>query len=257
MTTLLLGTVAIEPNRWGAVSKDRAPTVASEAWLARAIEAGFDGVELWEHHATQVDEAEARRLIGSKLPIRIFNSYVSFDEEADAQRLSAASWLDRLGCEGVKYNVGPDADAEADYVARLGRWSDAIRPDVRLICECHSGTLAETPAVAARMLEAAGPADRFHALVHLGDDVDHIDAMFEALGERISHVHVNFLRQKAPLLEDIAADVVGRIDRIRELGFVGSFTLEFTHGVLSANDTLEATLDAAVSDLRFLREVLD
>ena len=93
--------------------------------------------------------------------------------------------------------------------------------------------------------------------MHLGDDVDHIDAMFEALGERISHVHVNFLRQKAPLLEDIAADVVGRIDRIRELGFVGSFTLEFTHGVLSANDTLEATLDAAVSDLRFLREVLD
>lgn len=256
MTTVLLGTVALEPNRWGALSSDRAPTIGCEDWLARAVEAGFDGVELWEHHATRVDDAEVERLRASELPVRIFNSYVSLDEEDDASRLSAARWLDRLGCEGIKYNVGADAGAEGDYIARLRRWSEAIRGDVRLICECHGGTLGETPAVAARILEDAGPADRFQALVHLGDDLSHIDAMFEALGARISHVHVNFLRQKAPLLEDIADDVLERVARLREFGFLGSWTLEFTHGVLGADDCVATTLEAAVRDLRFLREVL-
>jgi sugar phosphate isomerase/epimerase len=252
---IYLGTVALEPNRWGQVSADRRPALRPEEWLEGANSAGFDGVELWENHVAAASPEDVAAVLESKVPLRIFNSYASLEDPADDARAEAAGWVRRTGCTAVKYNVGrADADRAA-YVSRLQAWADEL-DDVDFLCECHGGTIAEDPAVAAQILEAAGPPERFGAIVHLGDDVEYLDAMFDALGERIGHVHVNFLRQGAPPLDEIADDVRARVQVLNRRGFAGSYTVEFVNGVGTEGDRPADLLAVAVRDLAFLRNVL-
>ena len=254
--SILIGTVALEPNRWGAISQDRKPSIGTGDWLKEAEAARFDGIELWEHHAMFGSDSEVAQLQGSRLPLAIFSSYVSFDDPDDAARDRVAGWVERLGCGAVKFNVGNDAGAVDAYVERITRFASKLPPDTRLICECHAGTLAEDPSVAASILSAVAGPERAQALVHLGDDPQHLDAMFEALGKRITHVHVNFLAQGAPLLESIEEDVRSRISRVRSHGFVGSYTIEFVSGVGKDTDRPEQLIKAAARDLALLRMVI-
>ena len=48
--TVLLGTVAIEPNRWSTVDSSGAPVADLFERAAAISSAGFDGLELWERH---------------------------------------------------------------------------------------------------------------------------------------------------------------------------------------------------------------
>jgi sugar phosphate isomerase/epimerase len=253
---IFLGTVALDPNRWGAISKDRKPTLEARDWLARAEQVGFDGVELWEHHAMLASEVEVSALQTSALPIVIWNSYVSFDESSDRARVEIADWVERLGCGAVKFNVGSNADGGAAYARRLIRFIDRLPTGTRLICECHAGTAAHDPKWARQLLEDVGDADRVQALVHLGDEPGYIDSMFAELGDRISHVHVNFLQIGAPPLSEIAGELRSRLDRIHEHGFAGSYSLEFVNGVGGDLDRPAKLLEAAESDLAVLRAAL-
>jgi sugar phosphate isomerase/epimerase len=254
--TVLLGTVALEPNRWGLLSPGREPRLSTADWLTRAEQAGFDGIELWENHATLGGEDEVRRLVASPLPVSIWNSYASFDVDDDAERNAVAAWVERLGASAVKFNVGNDPGSTSAYSERLARFIEKLPADASAICECHAGSSAEEPQVAREILAAAGRPDRVRALVHLGDDLDYLDAMFDALGERIHHVHVNFLKSGTPPLADIADDVRSRVAHIRARGFVGSYTLEFVNGVGTDRDRPEEMIEAAVRDLVVLRDVL-
>ena len=56
--TVLLGTVALEPNRWRTVDPSGSPVTRLSSWLDQVAAAGFDGLELWERHAT-TDPTEA------------------------------------------------------------------------------------------------------------------------------------------------------------------------------------------------------
>lgn len=253
---VLLGTVALEPNRWGLRSPDREPLLRTADWLAAAERAGFDGIELWEHHATRAGEDEVARLAASPLPLSIFSTYASLDAEDDAARNAVADWVARLGCPAVKFNVGNDAGAVGAYGERLGRLAEKLPAGTRLVCECHGGTVAEDPAVAREILGAVGGADRLQALVHLGDDIDVLDAAFGALGERIRHVHVNFLRRGAPPLAEIEDDLRARVERLAANGFAGSYTIEFVNGVGTERDEPPALVEAAIRDFATLRAVL-
>lgn len=255
--TILLGTVAIEPNRWGLARPGGAPLVRASEWLAPAANAGFDGFELWERHATDATHSELAAILGGPLPVTIFSAYASWDEEEDNARSTVATWVGRTRASGVKFNVGADHDSVDDYAARLRRWSNVVPPGVRLICECHSGTVAEDPRVAARIFELAGPPERMQALVHLGDDPELIRAKFKHHGDRITHVHVNFLEGlNAPRLSDIKTRVRERIDLLGELGFEGTWTIEFAHGLGTENDEPGYTFASAAADLSLLRELL-
>ena len=157
----------------------------------------------------------------------------------------------------MKFNTGSDPDQAADYAERTAAWLELLPEHVRLICECHWGTAAEDPAVAARFLTESGPPERVQALVHLGDQPDDIRAKFHAHGERITHVHVNFLEGlQAPRLADIRERVESRVALLDDLGFQGSWTVEFSHGVGTDDDRPEATLAAAADDLALLRELV-
>lgn len=257
---VLLGTVAIEPNRWGTVRPDREPLVRLSHWQDRLAGLDVDGLEIWEGHLTRVGAAEAEAVLAGPLPVRIFNTYVDFDDPEPAARQEAARWVMRSGARAVKFNVGNDPSAESRYAERIAAWLQALPEDVAAVCECHQDiSIAEDPAAAARILSAAGPPERVQALVHTHDPPDLLDRKFDALGERISHVHVNHLDTTAlthPELADVADQLQMTVDRLDALGFDGSYTLEFVAGLLTERDEPGQLLDQVAADLDVLHRIL-
>ena len=145
---------------------------------------------------------------------------------------------------------------ESAYIDRLAQWLDDLPPETAALCECHQGiSIAEGPAVAARILGHAGPAHRVQALVHTHDAPDLVRAKFDAYGERITHVHVNFLdfaTMSHPTLADVADRLRSFVELVRSLGFTGSWTLEFVAGLLTDRDTPAMLVDPAAADLPVL-----
>lgn len=264
--TILLGTVAIEPARWADFLADpddgAAPPVpiTLSSWMDPIEAAGFDGIEVWERHLTIADPDEATRVIDHPLGIDVFNSYVSLDDPGDTDRSTVTEWVGRTGSTGIKFNVGNDPSTRGEYAERIAAWLDELPPTVALLCECHQGiSIAEDPATAAAIFDGAGPPERLQAIVHTHEDPDHIRERFDTYGDRITHVHVNFLDFDAlsvPRLADIRDRVESQVELLRSLGFHGSWTIEFSHGVMSENDEPGYLLEQAAGDLRVLRDVL-
>ena len=259
---IYLGTVAIEPQRWAGLVGDTepGPLVEVSAHLGHIAAAGFDGVELWERHLTEAGPDEVDRILASTPPVAIFNSYTSLDDPDPAGRDAVAAWVGRTGADGVKFNVGNDASSEGAYVERIAAWLDALPESTSLLCECHFGiSIAEDSTTAARIFDAAGPAGRLGAIVHTHDDPDYLRSKFDAYGDRIRHVHVNFLdfaNGGAPRLGEIRDDLEAKFELLRSLGFGGTWTIEFCHGLLTENDQAEFLVQQAIEDLGVLREVL-
>ena len=258
--TVLLGTVAIEPNRWATVDPSGAPTTVLSSWLDAAASAGFDGLEVWERHLTDATETEAEGVLDHGLPVSVFNTYASLDGDDATDRIAAAEWVRRSGATGVKFNVGNDLAQRDDYGRRIADWLEQMPGDVRLLCECHDGiSIAEDPEVAASILEAGGEPHRVQAILHTHDDNDLTRARFAAYGDRITHVHVNYLdaTPHPPRLVEVRPRLEARVALLRELGFHGSWTIEFVQGTLSENDHPDHLIEQAAADLAVLRDLLD
>ena len=252
MAHVNLGTIVLEPNRWFGVTQERWATTRISEWLDPIAAAGFDGIELWEAHFRDADSAEQQAILDHPLPVSVYNTYVAFDDEDDAQRLAAADHVVRTGATKVKWNTGPERDdASLDaYAARLERWA-AVLPGVELVCECHDGSAMDDPVAAARVLSAGS-----NALFHTHDDVEVIRAKFDAYGDRITHVHVNHLFTGSPTLAEIRPELIEKIALVRDLGFAGTWTLEFVHGTGGADDRPDVMFARAVDDLAVLRDLL-
>lgn len=258
MTQIYLATIALEPNRWFGVTQDRWATINAGEWLGRIRDAGFDGIELWEAHATEASPSERSAIFGHDLGGAVYNSYVSFDDESDTARRQAAETARLSGAEKVKWNTGADRDdASLDACGeRLARWVSEL-PGVQTVCECHDGSAMDDPLAAAKVLAAGGPPEAVGALVHTHDSPDLLRARFDAYGERICHVHVNHLNLKSPPLADIRDEFTATASLLRDLGFDGTWSLEFVDGTLSEHDNEpEKLFAAAVADLGVLREIL-
>lgn len=257
---VLLGTVALEPNRWGTVDPSGRATTRLSRWLPAVADAGFDGLEVWERHLRDADEQEAAAVLAHRLPVAVLNSYADLDDPDPAERRAVARWAARAGSRAVKFNVGADPSAAGVYAERVAAWLDDLPPSTRLLCECHAGTaVADDPALAARVLGAAGPPARVGAIVHTHQAPDALRARFAAYGERIAHVHVNMLDPAtltAPRLRDVRTRLEDRVALLRDLGFRGSWTVEFVHGLMTTADHPEALVARAAEDLAVLRQVL-
>jgi sugar phosphate isomerase/epimerase len=262
---VLLGTVALEPNRWATIDPSGAASTRLATVLDTVAAAGFDGLEVWERHLLDATEPDVDAIIDGPLPVSVFNTYVSFDgddPDAAAARSLAAAWVRRSGAAAVKFNVGndPSPDAPAAYARRLAAWIDELPSHVVALCECHAGiSIAEDPQVAAAIFDAAAPPDRLQAIVHTHESAELVQARFDAYGNRITHVHVNHLDPatlQVPHLGERRRELSSAIGLLERLGFNGSFTLEFVHGVLTADDHLAHLLAEALDDLTVLRAVL-
>lgn len=267
-TGIYLGSILLEPNRWPdrpgtSYSRLRRlsgvdqgpPRIRVSDWLERAKTDGFDGVELWENHALLCDDREFERLQRAPVPVAVYSSYFNLEDGGGPRRELALELVQTLGARGVKYNFGHDKTRVAEYIRNLTAWASRLDPSVRLIDECHSGGLYAGPQDAAAMLAELGD-ERFVGTVHFKkayDDGHSFAEWVKGLGRRLGHVH-------APRVAEHGAGAVREmVSILRDNGFAGSFTIEFTTGIEwgQPQPDVETLYRSAVADLRMLREALE
>jgi len=250
---IYLGSVLLEPNRH---KPGRRPTVRVSEWAARFAADGFDGIELWENHAALCPSEELERLGSLPLPVAVFNSYCGFEDAGEADRRRAAELTKRLRASGVKFNVGKDAALRDIYLKNAREWAGWFPEGVKLLCECHPGTIVETPEPAAAFF-AELPSDRFEIIVHPFRELDVLREWFRRFGSRIAHSHVQ-LREEGKKgflrLDRNPGFVKETLKIVREEGYTGSFTLEFAEGTNAPEERIEDLYQNALRDLRVLKE---
>ena len=261
---IYLGTVAIEPNRWGLAEPGGHPLTRVSEWLPAIADAGFDGLELWERHATSVPEDELDALVGSDMPVEVFSIYTSWDDPDDSARAEAAAWIGRVGAAGVKFNVGSDPDSIADYTERLRRFEAAVPTGARLLCECHFGTVAEDPAVARDMFDTVADTDRLGAIVHVHPGArDEWSEPLGVLGDRVRHIHVQVAEYPPTTSADELSETLRpSAEAIQAASPAATWTIEFSYGMWGFGrddadlDNPAYILQSAQRDLLALRAAL-
>lgn len=249
-----IGTILLEVNRHKPIKE---PTIRVSEWLDRFAAAGFEGMELWENHALMAPDNEVDALESAAVPVAVLNSYATFtdaDREATAR---AADMVKRLGAAGVKFNFPRDASLGEEAIRNVSAWRDELPEGVRALCECHPGTIAEEPDAAAAIFDRLGR-DRFEVIVHAFSRPESLRAWFQRLGPMVTHVHVQLRDdENLPIRLDRRPEFVEEtIHVLREEGFVGSFTLEFTEGTNRPGENVTGLWRNAVLDLAYLRSLL-
>lgn len=251
---IYIGTILLEANRH---KPGKIPTYRVSEWIERFRGDGFDGMELWENHAALAGPEELAAIGDADFPVAVYNTYAGFDDAGAENRRQAARLAGLLSAGGVKFNVGPDPALCETYVRSARRWRELIGEAPRLLCECHPGTVMETPDAAAGMFEQMG-SQQFQAIVHaftipLGD----LKSWFDRCGPRITHVHVQTRADGRTVgLAHDPSRARETLHLMREEGFAGSFTLEFTEGQSTDPAKIENSYKHALDDLGFLKEHL-
>ncbi len=256
---VLLSTAALDPNRWGTLELSGNPTIELSRWLDAIAGAGFAGLEVWDRHVTSASDDEVAAVLHHGLPVVILDSSASFDDADPGGRDALVRWAERTGAARVKFDIGADYDLQDAYAERIAAVLDQLPVSTAMLCECRQGiSLAENPVVATEIFDAAGSPDRVQAVVHTHESSEHLRARFDRYGDRITHVHVNYLdfADGAPRLADIQHELHAKVTLLRSLGFTGSWTLEIVAGVVTESDTPDLLMAQAADDLRVLHEVL-
>lgn len=252
MADIYIGTILLEKNRW---KPGRIPSYEVSQWLDRFRNAGFDGMEVWENHALLCSPEELERLRTSTFPVAIFNTYAAFDQAGDSDRAKAAELANGLRAAGLKFNLGPDPSRMEEYKKAARLWAELFSPETRLLCECHTGSVMETPNVAAQVFDQLGD-PRFQAIVHaFAEPPEKLREWFKHLGPRVTHVHVQLRNQHGGIqcLEENPGYVQEILSVLEDERFAGTYTLEFTGGTSAPDENAEALFEAALRDLAFLR----
>jgi sugar phosphate isomerase/epimerase len=254
-TPIYIGSILLEPNRW---KGSKEPSYKVSAWLERFRAAGLDGIELWENHYLKVSDDEKAALRSSAVPMRIFNTYAEFSGSGDELgRIQAADSAITLQSAGIKFNVGKDTKRTSEYLDAANFWAKRLPASVRLLCECHPGTVLETPEAAEKAFRDTWRDERFQAIVHpFSTPPDVLREWMKRLKGRVTHAHVQMRgEQNRPVrLDRRPREAREALQILREGGFSGSFTLEFTEGTSTPNDRPDFLWENALADLKFLRE---
>jgi sugar phosphate isomerase/epimerase len=240
---IYLATVLLERNRWDS----RIPSLRVSDWSSRIAEAGFDGIELWENHLLLADGRERDAVKRGPAPVVVLNTYCGFEAAAEDARRQSAELARFLHVRAVKFNFGSDIDAVPEYIENLAAWSELLPSGCRLLCECHPGTVLEEPAAAARLL--APSKCTVEVIVHAlhGDDDSRLEAWLDVFSEQVTHVHA-VIRDR-----DVARR---RIRFLKDVGFSGTWTVEFCKGVNEPGEDTDRLFAQARDDLAFLRSEL-
>jgi len=250
MTSFLINTVLLEKNRW---EEGRNPSVAVSEWLPKIKKDGFHGVELWENHGLKASEPEIQLLKHASVPVEVYNSYVSFDDGDSQKRAKAANMINRLRANKVKFNFGNDSERIEEYIQNFHVWKEQLHNECTFLCECHPGTVMEDPNIAREVFDRIG-SHNIGAMIHPFHKSTDLSSWFNYLGEKIIYAHVSlFDGSRFHLLERYPDFVEERIQVLKENGFEGDFSLEFTEGTAEEHETPQQLYQNAIRDLAFLK----
>ncbi len=253
MNNIYLGTICMEKNRW---AEGRKPTYTVSDYIKRAIDDGFYGMELWQYHYTLTTDAEREKLKSANIPF-IFNSYISFEERDDELFKMIADGVKGIGAKAVKYNLGlmdaQNVDVEKQ-VENLKRFAGFLPDNVKLLSECHGGSIMEEPEAAVEILSKLDK-DRFGAMIHLQTELDFADRCYAAYGDRIWHIHcANYKGWDEGFVHiNDGTDFAQKyIAYHKSKGFNGDFTIEF----VNFENTPEEHYVNAVNDMNHIKTFL-
>ncbi|KGX92080.1 hypothetical protein N781_03050 [Pontibacillus halophilus JSM 076056 = DSM 19796] len=247
---MYINTVLLEKNRW---ADDKQPSILISEWIETFRRSGFTGIELWHYHVTRVEEEEVKKLAKSKLPIQIFNSYVSFTDEDEEERAQVASLIHTLSIPRVKINFGSKEEELETYVSNLKRWMTQLPSSCQILCECHPGTVLASPQVAREVLSEFSPS-KVQVIVHPFHESVQLNKWFTYLKMRISHMHCSvYEKHKFHCLKERAELVQERIRQLQFFQYNGTYSLEFTKGVAEENENTSLVYEHAVQDLNFIQ----
>lgn len=202
----ILGTIALEPNRWTAFKEPRTDLLAM---LPQIRQAGFDQLELWQNHIAlrPLSAVRALKAKGDELGVTfayigVYPVFVASGPEAREQERIQADLLDKadlLGTRRLKIMLGTGlsgSKATAAQVSltaeRFGVWyRAALARGIRMCVELHGGTLFDPVEVGEQFLRdhpefevtiCYQPYDFY--------DTDRALALADRFAGRISHVHL-------------------------------------------------------------------
>ncbi len=252
---IYIGTILLEPNRWK--RPEKTPSYRVSEWVSRFKAAGFDGMELWQYHATRCGEEELQALEGSDFPAAVFNIYSTFTDAEMEEVAELTALAGRLGTGGVKFNVGAEHERRDEYLANLRRWKETLPAGARPLCECHPGTIIEEPEAARRFFDELG-GEGWEIIVHPFSRPESLAPWLELFGAAVTHAHLQMRDDERKVIRfDRRPDTARRaLDMLGEAGFSGSYALEFAEGTGADGENIEDLFRNAVDDQGFLKELL-
>lgn len=251
---IYLGSILFEKNCW---TEERDPSICVSEWINRTQRNGYTGVELWSPHAHKASPEELHRLAAAAPQIRIFNGYAFLEPEDREQQDSDAHFAELLGCWALKYNVGTDPSKRATYLEELIAWRNRIPYHITMICECHIGSIVDTPQTAKAFFEEADLSNHgfiIHPFVPFG----HPGEWLEVFGPQILHAHVQTrdANDRMAMLTDNFSQVREVVSIIKSHGYYGNYTMEFTRGSGFPEQSPETLYANGLEDLRALSDLL-
>ncbi len=263
MPTLLLHTIALEPNRWQA---EKPPAYLLRELLAPIAGAGFHFVELWQNHFARATHAEIRGIsqqagdLGLSFPVAgIYPSLDLSGGEWDRHMKEMEEILDRallLGSSTVKIFVGrkdrsqlgqPEYETSVRSLIHLTRIASARMMVVA--GEIHENTLFSSVASATEVLRDVG--DQHFRICFQPLDFTSTDATlsaYDALREYVVHLHLQGRRGGTLcLLEEAEIDYGRIVKRLSDRKYDGTMSIEFVKDCV-VSDRKEFDLNNVVTN---------
>ena len=240
-----IGTILLEPARW---ARPKQATYAVAEWADRFASAGFDGMELWENHA----DGDA---LASDFPVAVYNTYCGCEDDDAEGRAVALRNIRACNAGAVKFNVGGEESRSGEYARNLKAWVADLPRDCRPLCECHGGTIVETPDEARAFFD--GVDIDCGIITHaFAEPEDRLRDWLRLFGAQMQLVHVQLRNDDGVFLrlDEVADHARKRMDTLGAAGFSGPYTLEFTKGTSTDADAPDQLWREALVDLAFLRE---
>lgn len=276
----ILGTVALEPNRW---TGKRNPKYSLMELLPLVRSCGFDKLEVWQWHVSTRYLKEMREVkakadeLGVSFPyIGVYPSFILEGLERREEERIQADVLDKaeiLGTRALKIMLGvglkgSDATpALVDQTAeRFGAWfREAKSRGISMTAELHAHTMFD-PVDCGLAFMRRYPELDFSICYQPYDFTDTAKALALAdqFAGKISHIHLQAPQAKEKggkydLLEEAALDYKKIIPHILRRNPAATMTLEFVRDCIQ-NDgpfNLPPVLENARRDGLFVEKILN
>lgn len=274
----ILGTIALEPNRW---TGRRDPRFSLLSLLEPIRAAGFDKLEVWQWHLARLFLFEVREIrskaddLGIRFPyIGVYPSFTLEGLEAREEERILADTLDKaelLGTQHLKIMLaaglkgGQATPAQVQCVAdRFGSWFQAAKRRGIAVCvELHGNTIFD-PVDAGFAFMKQFPQFDFSICFQPYDfaDTGKAKTLAARFAGRITHVHLqapNFERRgEYSLLEESSLNYRELLPLIIRDNPDATLTLEFVkHCIQEGPDfDLVRVLDSARQDAIFVDKLL-
>jgi len=256
MNNIYFSTVLLDNQRW---TKEKNPSLPVSTYYEALLGAGFSGIELWEFHYTNSSKQERTALEAQTGNTPIYNVYCTM-ADADAERRDKSLEIaGKIGATGIKFNTGGDPSKWDEYVRNCKIWRDQAPDNLRLLCECHPGTVIEEADEARKFFDQVGM-EKFGIIVHPFSRHESLREWMELFGPHVSHMHLQMRdpvdEDKFVLFEEREDVVEDSLRILREEGFFGTYSLEFTKGTRTKNDRQEILFKNAIKDLNYIKGML-